>query len=95
LIDVLVSFYMIETRLAMGLDHIRSEIEHMRLQIRRQRSDILRLQRAGIDATSAEALLARMHDKVDDLCVERERLVGEERLRLSRVAKGTPAVRRA
>lgn len=52
------------------------EIEHMRLQIRRQRSDILRLQRAGIDITSAEALLSRMQDKVDGLCAERERLVG-------------------
>lgn len=79
----------------MGLDHIRSEIEHLRLQIRRQRKDILSLQRAGIDATSAEMLLARMQGKVDGLCVERERLVGEERLRQGKILKGVPAVRRA
>lgn len=71
------------------------EIEHMRLQIRRQRSDILRLQRAGIDITSAEALLSRMQDKVDGLCAERERLVGEQRLRLGKIVKGTPARSRA
>ncbi|QDM15807.1 hypothetical protein FNL55_07405 [Tardiphaga sp. vice352] len=67
----------------------------MRLQIRRQRSDILRLQRAGIDITSAEALLSRMQDKVDGLCAERERLVGEQRLRLGKIVKGTPARSRA
>jgi hypothetical protein len=92
---VLVSFYMIKTRFAMGLDHVRLEIEHMRLQVRRQRKDILRLQRAGIDATSAEALLARMLEKVDGLCGERDRLAGIERARLGRVAKGVPATRRA
>lgn len=79
----------------MLLEHIRSEIEDMRKQVARQRGDILNLQRAGIDAASAEALLARMQDKVDRLCLDRERLVGEERLRLGRVAKGTPAARRA
>jgi hypothetical protein len=31
----------------MGLDHVRSEIEHMRVQIGRQRKEILQLQRAG------------------------------------------------
>jgi hypothetical protein len=82
----------------MGVEHIRSEIEHMRLQIRRQRSDILRLQRAGIDIASAKALLARMQDKVDGLCAERERLVGEDRLKRPTYASGKvingPAARR-
>lgn len=79
----------------MDLEHIRSEIEYMRRQVARQRKDILRLQRAGIDASSAEALLARMQDKVDRLCLDRERVAGEERLRVGRVGKGVPAKRRA
>ena len=32
----------------MDLDHVRSEIEHMRVQVGRQRKEILQLQRAGI-----------------------------------------------
>ena len=58
----------------MGLDHIRSEIEHMRMQVGRQRKEILLLQRAGIPTTSAEALLQRMLEKIDGLCAERDRL---------------------
>ena len=45
----------------------------------RQRGDIRSLQRAGISTTSAEELLARMLAKVDELCAERDRLVGEQR----------------
>jgi hypothetical protein len=44
----------------MGLDHVRSEIEHMRVQVGRQRKEILQLQRAGIGTASAELLLGRM-----------------------------------
>jgi hypothetical protein len=62
----------------MGLDHVRSEIEHMRVQVGRQRREILQLQRAGISTASAELLLARMHAKIDDLCAERERLKIEQ-----------------
>jgi hypothetical protein len=40
----------------MGLDHVRSEIEHMRVQLLRQREEILQLQRAGI-STAAAVLL--------------------------------------
>lgn len=83
----------------MGLDAIRNEIEHMRRQITRQRKDILRLQRAGIDVVTAETLLARMQEKVDGLCAERERLVGEERLKRPTYASGKvingPTTRRA
>jgi hypothetical protein len=43
----------------MGLDHIRSEIEHMRVQVSRQRKEILQLQRAGyIDLGSGSAAAA-------------------------------------
>ena len=63
----------------MQLAHIRSEIEHMRRQIARQRKEILNLQRAGISTKPAEELLARMLAKVDELCAERDRLVGESR----------------
>ena len=62
----------------MGLDHVRSEIEHMRVQVGRQRREILQLQRAGISTASAELLLARMHIKIDGLCAERERLKMEQ-----------------
>lgn len=58
----------------MGLDQIRSEIEHMRVQVSRQRREILQLQRAGISTSAAEALLQRMLDKIDALCGERDRL---------------------
>ena len=62
----------------MGLDHVRSEIEHMRLQVGRQRKEILQLQRAGLSTAAAELLLGRMHAKIDDLCAERERLKREQ-----------------
>jgi hypothetical protein len=58
----------------MGLDHVRSEIEYMRVRVGRQRKEILQLQRAGISTASAELLLGGMHAKIDDLCAERERL---------------------
>jgi hypothetical protein len=63
----------------MGLDAIRNEIEHMRRQILRQRREIRDLQRAGIPTKSADELLERMLAKVDGLCAERDRLVGEQR----------------
>jgi hypothetical protein len=40
--------------------HVRSEIEHTRVQVGRQRKEILQLQRAGIATASAELLLQRM-----------------------------------
>jgi hypothetical protein len=61
----------------MELDHIRSEIEHMHLQVARQRKEILQLQRAGVPPPSAEALLQRMLDKIDSLCAERDGLKAE------------------
>jgi hypothetical protein len=62
----------------MGLDHVRSEIEHMRVQVGRQRKEILQLQRAGISTASAELLLGRMLAKIEGLCDERDRLKREE-----------------
>jgi hypothetical protein len=61
------------------LDYVRSEIERMRIQVARQRREILQLQRAGISTGSAEALLQRMLDKIDSLCVERQQLKAEQR----------------
>ena len=49
----------------MDLDHVRSEIEHMRVQVGRQRKEILQLQRAGISTASAELLLVRMLAKIE------------------------------
>jgi hypothetical protein len=81
----------------MGLDHVRNEIEFMRRQIGRQRKEIEALQRAGISTLAADTLLRRMQDKVDALCVERDRLVGENRrtyVGTSKVMKGARATRR-
>ena len=58
----------------MQLDYVRSEIERMRTQVQRQRGEIRQLQRAGISTAPAEALLERMLGKIDELCVERDRL---------------------
>jgi hypothetical protein len=67
--------------MTMELEHIRAEIERMRQQISRQRKDIQSLQRAGISTLPAEALLSRMQATVDNLCAERDKLVGEQRIR--------------
>jgi hypothetical protein len=67
--------------MTMNLEHIRAEIERMRHQISRQRKDIQSLQRAGISTLPAEALLARMQATVDNLCAERDKRVGEQRIK--------------
>jgi hypothetical protein len=59
------------------LDQLRAEIEHMRTQVLRHRGDIRQLQRAGIATASAEALLERMLTRIDDLCIERDKLKKE------------------
>jgi hypothetical protein len=64
----------------MQIAYIREEIEHRRRQILRQRREVRDLQRAGIPTKSAEELLARMQTKVDELCAERDRLVGQCRI---------------
>jgi hypothetical protein len=81
----------------MGLEHIRNEIKHMRVQIGRQRREIQQLARAGIATGPAEALLSRMLDKVDALGVERDRLVGEQRVKYAgtdKFIRGTQAAKR-
>ncbi|KYG19334.1 hypothetical protein SE92_02890 [Bradyrhizobium sp. AT1] len=71
------------------LDTVRQEIERMRIQIGRQRKEILQLQRAGIGTASAEALLSRMEAKVEGLCVERDALkVAQPRQSRGRVLGG-------
>ena len=72
----------------MTLDHIKAEIARMRVQIKRQQRDILDLQRAGIGTDSAVALLERMHDQVDALIGERNRLTGEARIAQHTYASG-------
>ena len=62
----------------MQLEFVRAEIERMRVQVHRQRGEIRQLQRAGIPAASAEALLERMLNKIDELCAERDRLKKEQ-----------------
>jgi hypothetical protein len=60
------------------LNFIRAEIERMRVQVSRQRKEILVLQRAGINSLPAEALLARMLANIDNMCAERDRLKREQ-----------------
>jgi hypothetical protein len=60
------------------INHIRAEIERMRMQIHRQRGEIRQLQRAGIPTTSAELLIERMLNNIDGLCAERDRLKKEQ-----------------
>ena len=81
----------------MRLDVIRNEIKRMRAQIERQRGEIRQLARAGIPTGPAEVLLARMLDKVDALAAERDRLVGEQRVKYpgtNKFIRGTPAAKR-
>ena len=66
------------------LDYLRREIERMRIQMGRQRKEILQLQRAGIGTASAQALLSRMEAKVESLCAERDALKAAQ----PRAAKG-------
>jgi hypothetical protein len=60
------------------IDFIRADIEHMRHQVARLRGDIRKLQHSGIPTTSADALLDRMLNKIDQLCAERDRLKKEQ-----------------
>lgn len=63
----------------MNIDGIISEINHMKKQVKRQRADILSLERAGIDTAAAEVLLGRMIAKLDGLQDQRERLSPDTR----------------
>jgi hypothetical protein len=65
----------------MDLEHIRAEIERRRHQISRQRKEIRSLQQADINTLPAEALLTRMQAIVDNLCVERDKLFDEQRIK--------------
>lgn len=67
----------------MNLENTRREIERMRTQVRRQRKDIQSLENAGISTNSAYELLERMQAKIDDLCVDRDRMVEEKRVKYS------------
>lgn len=65
----------------MQLSQLRKEIETRRVRIAYQRKEIRQLERAGISTVSANELLERMLAKVDELCSERDRRVGEDRLK--------------
>jgi len=61
------------------IEFIRSEIERRRHQVQRQRGEIRQPQRDGIPSISAEALLDRMLNKIDDLRAESKRLKHQPR----------------
>ena len=60
------------------IDFIRADIEHRRRRVARLRGDIRKLQHSGISSNSADALLDRMLNKIDNLCAERDRLKKEQ-----------------
>lgn len=62
----------------MDLEGVRREIEQMRIQVLRQRKEILQLERAGISTAAAESLLERMRVKIERLCEQRELLKTEQ-----------------
>ena len=66
------------------IEFVRGEIQRTGLQVLRQRREIMQLQRAGLPTASAEALLDRMLNKIDDLCAERDRLKKQLKKRLPR-----------
>jgi hypothetical protein len=56
------------------IDHTRNEIERMRIQVGRQRKEILQLQRGWHFHGLGRGLLERMLNKIDTLCAERDKL---------------------
>ena len=60
------------------INFIRADIEHRRRQVARLRGDIRKLQHSGISSASADALLERMLNKIDELCAERDQLKKEQ-----------------
>jgi hypothetical protein len=56
------------------LDHLQAEIERMRYQVGRQRKDITLLVKAKVDTLAAQALLARMLVRIENLCAQRDAL---------------------
>jgi hypothetical protein len=68
----------------LDIEFVRGEIARLRLQVLLRRREIAQLQRAGIPSTSAEALLDRMLNKIDDLCDQRDRLKQPKALRVRR-----------
>lgn len=63
----------------MSLEQIRSEIARLRDLVRRKQAELVRLQRLGIRTDDPETVLQRMQESVDQLCAERDRLVGVQR----------------
>src|SRR6516164_9172598 len=53
-------------------------LEHMRRQVHRLHGQIRQLHHSGISSSSADALLDRRLDKIDQLCAERDRLKKEQ-----------------
>ena len=64
----------------MTLQFISTEIERLRLQIRRQQTEVFTFRRSGTSTASAELLLVRMQASVDALCIKQDKLVGEQRI---------------
>lgn len=67
---------------------VRDEIDRMRLQVGRQRREILQLRRAGVATAAAEALLQRMLQTLERLRQQREQRKVEQASLLPRKQRG-------
>ncbi|XUM20994.1 hypothetical protein ACRAVF_26860 [Bradyrhizobium oligotrophicum S58] len=67
---------------------VRAEIDRMRLQVMRQRREIVQLRRAGASTTAADALLHHMLETLGRLRKQREQLKLEEASRMPRKQRG-------
>jgi hypothetical protein len=63
-----------------SIEFIFAEIERLGVQIRRQQTDILALQRSGASTVSAETLLERMRASIDGLCRKRDWMQRESQI---------------
>jgi len=70
------------------LSFIRSEIDRLRLQVGRQRREIVQLKRAGIDPEAGEAMLQRMLTALERLREQRELLKREQAGSVGRRRRG-------
>ena len=64
----------------MDIEDLRKDIAYRRRQCDRQQREIRDLQKLGIPTADAEALLARMQARVDEMCTERDVMRGQQRL---------------
>ena len=74
------------------LDHIQAEIERMRVQVGRQRKEILQIQRARISSATAEVVFGSMLGGAHCLIVARAAIDDDVRISDIPAGRGNPCV---